>query len=49
MTAETSGVRAGLITVSVMLATITGAGVPALKMRVSRACERLRDLLKDVR
>lgn len=31
------------------MATITGAGVPALKMRVSRACERLRELLKDVR
>ena len=28
---------------------ITGAGVPALKMRVSRACDRLRDLLKDLR
>jgi RNA polymerase sigma-70 factor (ECF subfamily) len=28
---------------------IIGAGVPALKMRVSRACERLRDLLKDSR
>ncbi len=28
---------------------ITGAGIPALKMRVSRACERLRDLLEDVR
>lgn len=31
------------------MATITGAGIPALKMRVSRACERLRDLLRDVR
>ena len=28
---------------------ITGAGIPALKMRVSRACDRLRDLLKDLR
>jgi RNA polymerase sigma-70 factor (ECF subfamily) len=31
------------------MTTITGAGVPALKMRVSRACDRLRDLLKDLR
>lgn len=28
---------------------ITGAGIPALKMRVSRACDRLRDLLADLR
>ena len=28
---------------------ITGADIPALKMRVSRACDRLRDLLKDLR
>ncbi|HRP07981.1 MAG TPA: RNA polymerase sigma factor [Gemmatimonadales bacterium] len=31
------------------MAELTGAGIPALKMRVSRACERLRDLLKDSR
>lgn len=31
------------------MATITGAGVPALKMRVSRACDRLRELLRDSR
>ena len=31
------------------MATITGAGVPALKMRVARACEQLRSLLKEVR
>ena len=31
------------------MAEITGAGVPALKMRVSRACDRLRDRLKDLR
>lgn len=31
------------------MAEIVGAGVPALKMRVSRACERLRDQLKDIR
>ena len=27
---------------------ITGAGVSALKMRVKRACEKLRDLLQEV-
>ena len=26
---------------------LTGAGVSALKMRVKRACDRLRDLLKE--
>jgi RNA polymerase sigma-70 factor (ECF subfamily) len=31
------------------MATATGAGIPALKMRVSRACERLRELLADIR
>lgn len=31
------------------MTTITGAGIPALKMRVSRACDRLRDLLKELR
>jgi RNA polymerase sigma-70 factor (ECF subfamily) len=31
------------------MAEITGAGVSALKMRVKRACERLRDLLEDAR
>lgn len=31
------------------MTTITGAGIPALKMRVSRACDRLRELLKDSR
>jgi len=30
------------------IAGLTGASVPALKMRVNRACERLRTLLKDV-
>jgi RNA polymerase sigma-70 factor (ECF subfamily) len=30
------------------MAEITGAGVSALKMRVKRACERLRDALEDV-
>ena len=30
------------------MAAITGRGVSALKMRVSRACERLRDLLTEV-
>jgi RNA polymerase sigma-70 factor (ECF subfamily) len=30
------------------MAAITGAGVSALKMRVKRACERLRDLLGEV-
>jgi RNA polymerase sigma-70 factor, ECF subfamily len=30
------------------IAAITGVSVPALKMRVSRACERLRELLQDV-
>jgi RNA polymerase sigma-70 factor (ECF subfamily) len=29
------------------IATITGAGISALKMRVRRACERLRELLED--
>jgi RNA polymerase sigma-70 factor, ECF subfamily len=29
------------------MAEITGVGVSALKMRVKRACERLRDLLED--
>lgn len=29
------------------MAEITGAGVSALKMRVKRACERLRDLLQE--
>ena len=28
---------------------ITGAGISALKMRVKRACERLRDMLREVR
>lgn len=27
---------------------LTGAGIPALKMRVNRACARLRELLEDV-
>jgi RNA polymerase sigma-70 factor (ECF subfamily) len=30
------------------IAALTGASVPALKMRVNRACERLRHLLEDV-
>ena len=30
------------------IAEITGAGVSALKMRVKRACERLRELLEEV-
>jgi RNA polymerase sigma-70 factor (ECF subfamily) len=30
------------------MAAITGAGISALKMRVKRACERLRDLLEEV-
>ena len=30
------------------MATMTGASVPALKMRVKRACERLRELLEEV-
>ena len=30
------------------MAELTGASIPALKMRVSRACERLRTLLEDV-
>lgn len=30
------------------MAEITGAGVSALKMRVKRACERLRELLQEV-
>ena len=29
------------------MAEITGAGVSALKMRVKRACERLRELLQE--
>ena len=28
---------------------LTGVGVSALKMRVMRACDRLRELLSDVR
>jgi RNA polymerase sigma-70 factor (ECF subfamily) len=28
---------------------LTGAGISALKMRVMRACDRLRELLSDVR
>ena len=31
------------------MATITGVGISALKMRVARACEQLRDRLKEVR
>jgi RNA polymerase sigma-70 factor (ECF subfamily) len=31
------------------MAAVTGAGVSALKMRVMRACDRLRELLSDVR
>ncbi len=31
------------------MAAITGASVPALKMRVARACEQLRNLLKEIR
>lgn len=31
------------------MADVVGVGIPALKMRVSRACERLREILKDVR
>jgi RNA polymerase sigma-70 factor (ECF subfamily) len=31
------------------MAEITGAGISALKMRVKRACERLRELLEEVR
>ncbi len=31
------------------IAEITGVGIPALKMRVSRACERLRERLSDLR
>jgi DNA-directed RNA polymerase specialized sigma24 family protein len=27
---------------------VTGASVPALKMRVARACEQLRERLKEV-
>jgi RNA polymerase sigma-70 factor (ECF subfamily) len=30
------------------MAEVTGAGVSALKMRVKRACERLRELLEEV-
>jgi RNA polymerase sigma-70 factor (ECF subfamily) len=30
------------------MADVTGAGVSALKMRVKRACERLRELLEEV-
>ena len=29
------------------IASVTGAGISALKMRVRRACERMRDLLED--
>ena len=29
------------------MAAVTGSGISALKMRVKRACERLKDLLKD--
>ncbi|MGI9075905.1 MAG: RNA polymerase sigma factor [Gemmatimonadaceae bacterium] len=31
------------------ISAITGVGVSALKMRVKRACERLRDMLREVR
>lgn len=31
------------------MATVTGAGVSALKMRVRRACDRLRALLEESR
>lgn len=31
------------------MTSITGASIPALKMRVSRACEQLRNLLKEAR
>ena len=31
------------------MAKITGCGISALKMRVKRACDRLRDLLEEVR
>lgn len=31
------------------MATVTGAGIPALKMRVRRACDRLRALLEESR
>jgi len=30
------------------MAEVTGVGVSALKMRVKRACERLRELLEEV-
>jgi RNA polymerase sigma-70 factor (ECF subfamily) len=30
------------------MAAVTGASIPALKMRVARACEQLRDRLKEV-
>jgi len=30
------------------MAALTGAGVSALKMRVKRACDRLRGLLEEV-
>ena len=29
------------------MARLTGAGIPALKMRVKRACDRLRVLLRE--
>lgn len=31
------------------ISAVTGVGIPALKMRVSRACERLRERLSDLR
>jgi DNA-directed RNA polymerase specialized sigma24 family protein len=31
------------------MAEITGVGISALKMRVKRACERLREMLEEVR
>ena len=31
------------------MSAITGVGISALKMRVKRACERLRDMLREVR
>jgi len=31
------------------MSAVTGAGISALKMRVKRACERLRDMLREVR
>ena len=32
-----------------VMSAITGVGISALKMRVKRACERLRDMLREVR